>query len=91
MKRTIHYCDLCNNEKLKNELFDVALQLTERTNSNLQGQRTISNKEICRECLEYEGIVPTNKRTHEIFGLKRYDQDNGTKPTVELIKKWFKK
>lgn len=91
MKRTSHYCDLCNEEKSQYELFDVALQLTERTNSNLQGQRTITNKEICRECLENDGIVPTNSKTYESFGIEKYDQDNGTKSIVELIKKWFNK
>lgn len=91
MRETKHYCDLCGEEKTKYELFDVALHLTERSNSNLQGQRTIYNSEVCKSCLEKDGIIPTNKITHESFGVQKYGQEHGIKGVFVLIKKWFRK
>jgi hypothetical protein len=90
MNETKYFCDLCKGECSKYELFDIDLQLTERTNSNLQGDRTIVTKEICRSCLEKEGIIPTNKTTHCEFGLNKYEREKGLRSVIELIKKVFK-
>jgi len=91
MNETKHYCDLCNQECSKYKLFDIALQLTERTNSNLQGDRTIVRKEICNGCLEEWEIIPTNKTTHSSFGLNKFEQEKGLGMVLEFIKKVFSK
>jgi len=87
MREEKYYCDICGKEKSRYSLFDIALQLTERTNSNLQGQRTIVNKEICNECLDSVNIKPTNKQTYSSFGLNEYDEAG--KSILKLIKDWF--
>jgi hypothetical protein len=87
MREEKHYCDICNKDSTRYSLFDIALQLTERSDSNINGQRTIIMKEVCADCLELMGINPTNKTTHSAFGLNEYD--NSGKSIIKLIERWF--
>jgi hypothetical protein len=49
----------------------------------------MANKEICRECLEKEGIIPTKKTTNSSFGLNKYEEERGIGVVVKWIKKVF--